>query len=270
MRVAVLGLGAIGTLTARTLGERATVVGIDRTKAPLAWDVVPVDVAIVTVKAPGDAWAAAVASRILAPEGMVLTIQNGLGHQERFAAAVGADRVAVGVIYVGASLEHGELRSTGPARLELGRARHVEALARLLTEGGMSVEVVTDPWPAVWRKLVGNAAVNPVTAIVGCTNGALLDHPASRIVDRAAIETARVATAEGVAIDDEEAIRLWRAMAGITAANPSSMLQDIRAGRQTEIEAITGEVVRRGAQRKVLTPVSMWLLGLIEVLQQQT
>ena len=134
----------------------------------------------------------------------------------------------------------------------------------------MTVEVVADPWPAVWRKLVGNAAVNPVTAIVGCTNGALLDHPASRIVDRAAIETARVATAEGVAIDDEEAIQLWRAMAEITAANPSSMLQDVRAGRQTEIEAITGEVVRRGSQRTILTPVSTWLLGLVEVLQQQS
>lgn len=267
MRIAILGLGAIGTLVGRTLAGRATVIGVDRTKAPLAPDVLPVDIAIVTVKAQGTAWAAAAAARMLRPDGVVLTIQNGLGHQERLSAAVGAQRVAVGVIYVGASLEGGELRSTGPGRVELGRAAHIDELAALLVTGGMTARVVADPWPAVWRKLVGNAAVNPVTAIVGCTNGELLAHPASRIVDAAAVETARVATAEGVTIADEEATCLWRAMAELTAANPSSMLQDIRAGRPTEIGAITGEVVRRGAAGGIATPVSSGLLRLVEVLE---
>lgn len=270
MQVAILGLGAIGTLVARTLEGHATVTGIDRTKAPVRRDAPPVDVAIVTVKARGTAWAAETAARIIAPDGIVLTIQNGLGHQERLAAAVGPQRVAVGVIYVGASLEGGELRSTGPGRVELGRAAHIDDLAALLVAGGMGARVVLDPWPAVWRKLVGNAAVNPVTAIVGCLNGELSAHPASRLADGAAVETARVATADGVAIPDEEATRLWRAMADLTAANPSSMLQDVRAGRPTEIEAITGEVVRRGAAHGVATPVSSALLRLVEVLEANT
>lgn len=267
MRVAILGLGAIGTLIARTLADHAAVIGIDRTKAPLAQGTAPVDVVIVAVKAQGDAWAAQTAARIIAPDGIVVTIQNGLGHRERFVAAVGPDRVAVGVIYVGASLEAGELRSTGPGRVELGRGAHVDELAALLIVGGMTARVVSDPWPAVWRKLVGNAAVNPVTAIIGCTNGELLTHAASVIADAAAVETARVATGEGVAISDPEAMSLWRAMAELTAENPSSMLQDIRAGRQTEIGSITGEVVRRGAARAIATPVSSALLALVEVLE---
>ena len=267
MRVAVLGLGAIGTLVTRTLDGRVPVTRIDRTKAPLERVDQPVDVAIVTTKSQGTAWAAETARRVLAKDGTVLTIQNGLGHRERLAASLGDDRVAVGVIYVGAALEGGQLTTTGPGRVELGRAAHVDELASALEAGGMSATVVDDPWPSVWRKLVGNAAVNPVSALIGVTNGELRQHPASRIVDAAARETARVASAEGVAIGDDEAIGLWHAMADATAANRSSMLQDVRTGRPTEIDWINGEVVRRGRHHRIPTPVNEALLELIEVLE---
>ena len=267
MRVAVLGLGAIGTLVARTLDGRASVTGVDRTKAPLNGNVEPVDIAVVTTKSQGTAWAAETAKRVLAKRGTVLTIQNGLGHRERLATVLGDDRVAVGVIYVGAALDGEDLRTTGPGRVELGRAPHVDELAAALQAGGMAASVVEDPWPAVWRKLVGNAAVNPVSALVGVTNGELLEHLASRIVDAAAREAARVASKEGVPIADDEAIALWRGMAQVTAANRSSMLQDVRNGRPTEIDWINGEVVRRGRRHGVRTPVNEALLQLVEVLE---
>ncbi|HAF09601.1 MAG TPA: hypothetical protein DCK98_05895 [Chloroflexi bacterium] len=267
MRVAVLGLGAIGTLVARTLEGRALVLRIDRTKAPLDGVSEPVDIVIVTTKSQGTAWAAETARRVLAKNGTVLTIQNGLGHRERLATSLGDDRVAVGVIYVGAALDGEQLRTTGPGRVELGRARHVDELAAALQAGGMAASVVDDPWPAVWRKLVGNAAVNPVSALVGVTNGELIEHLASRIVDGAAKEAARVASAEGVPIADDEAIGLWRSMARLTASNRSSMLQDVRSGRPTEIDWINGEIVRRGARHGVPTPVNEALLQLVEVLE---
>ena len=268
VKVAVLGVGAIGTLICRTLEGRVSVLRVDRTKEPLADSVPdPVDIAIVTTKSQGTAWAADVARRVVGPHGTVLTIQNGLGHRERLAAALGDDRVAVGVIYVGAALEGGDLRTTGPGRVELGRAAHVDALAALLQAGGMAASVVDDPWPAVWRKLVGNAAVNPVSALVGVTNGELLEHLAARIVDAAACETARVASAEGVPIRDDEAIALWRRMAELTSVTRSSMLQDVRNGRPTEIDWINGEVVRRGRRHGIATPVNEALLQLVEVLE---
>jgi 2-dehydropantoate 2-reductase len=267
MRVAVLGLGAIGTLVSRTLEGHVPLTRLDRTKAPLNGGTEPVDIAIVTTKSQGTAWAAETAKRVLAKHGTVITIQNGLGHRERLATVLGDDRVAVGVIYVGAALDDGELRTTGPGRVELGRAPHVDELASALQAGGMDATVVDDPWPAVWRKLVGNAAVNPASALVGVTNGELLDHPASRIVDAAAREAARVASAEGVRISDDEAVKLWRAMAELTAANRSSMLQDVRSGRPTEIDWINGEVVRRGRRHSVPTPVNEALLKLVEVLE---
>jgi 2-dehydropantoate 2-reductase len=267
MRVAVLGLGAIGTLITRTLEGRVPVLCIDRTKAPLDGAGERVDIAIVTTKSQGTAWAAEIARRVLAKNGTVLTIQNGLGHRERLAATLGDDRVAVGIIYVGAALENGELHTTGPGRVELERARHIDDLATALAAGGMTASVVDDPWPAVWRKLVGNAALNPVSALVGITNGELLEHLAARIVDRAAKEAARVASAEGVPIGDHEAIRLWRTMAELTASNRSSMLQDVRRGRATEIDWINGEVVRRGRRHGVATPVNEALLQLVEVVE---
>ncbi len=267
MRVAVLGQGAIGTLVSRTLDGRVPVLRIDRTKAPLDGAAEPVDIAIVTTKSQGTAWAAETARHVLAKNGTVLTIQNGLGHRERLAASLGDDRVAVGVIYVGAALEGDELRTTGPGRVELGRARHVDDLAAALQAGGMTAAVVDDPWPSVWRKVIGNAAVNPISALVGITNGELLEHLAARIVDRAAKEAARVASAEGVPITDDEAVQLWRAMAELTAANRSSMLQDVRSGRPTEIDWINGEVVRRGRRHHVPTPVNEALVQLVEVVE---
>ncbi|MDP9320858.1 MAG: 2-dehydropantoate 2-reductase, partial [Chloroflexota bacterium] len=146
MRVAVLGLGAIGTLVARTLDGHVPVMCIDRTTAPLDGPSDPIDIAIVATKSQGTAWAAETARRVLAKNGTVLTIQNGLGHRERLTATLGDARVAVGVIYVGAALDGEHLRTTGPGRVELERAPHVEELASALVAGGMAAAVIDDPW----------------------------------------------------------------------------------------------------------------------------
>ncbi|MGH2499505.1 MAG: ketopantoate reductase family protein, partial [Candidatus Limnocylindria bacterium] len=122
MRVAVLGMGAIGHVVTRALDGRCELVPVDRTRAPLRDGEAPVDAAVVATKTFGTAWAAAQAARVLAGDGVALTIQNGLGNQETLAATLGADRVALGVIYVGAQLrEDGTLLATGPGRVELGR-----------------------------------------------------------------------------------------------------------------------------------------------------
>ncbi|HEX9267075.1 MAG TPA: 2-dehydropantoate 2-reductase [Candidatus Limnocylindria bacterium] len=270
MRVAILGMGAIGHVVARALNGRADVVKVDRTTAPLRDGEVPVDAAIVTTKTPGTAWAAEIAAKILAPDGAALTIQNGLGNYETLVEHLGRDRSAVGVIYVGAQLVNGELRATGAGKVELGRPpaatprAKLDELGRLLREGGMDVTVVDDAWPAVWRKVVTNAAVNPVTALLHRTNAELLaDAPASRVADGLAREVARVATASGVRIGEDEATKQWRAMAALTGANRSSMLQDVEAGRPTEIDAISGAVAREGERRGVAAPLNQAMTLLV-------
>ena len=273
MRVAILGMGAIGHVVARALEGRADLVKVDRTRAPLRDGEAPVDVAIVTTKTPGTAWAADTAARLLAPDGVALTIQNGLGNYEILAEHVGRERAAVGVIYVGAQLVNGELRATGPGKVEMGRPpaaaqrARLDGLARSLRDGGMDVTVVDDPWPAVWRKVVTNAAVNPLTALVRRTNAELLaDAPASRVADGIAREVARVATASGVRIGEDEAVKQWRTMAALTGANRSSMLQDVEAGRPTEIDAISGAVAREGERRGVAAPLNQAMTLLVSSL----
>jgi 2-dehydropantoate 2-reductase len=273
MRVAILGMGAIGHVVARALDGRAELVKVDRTHGPLRDGEAPVDTAIVTTKTPGTTWAAEIAAKILAPDGVALTIQNGLGNYETLVEHVGHPRAAVGVIYVAAQLVHGELRATGPGKVELGRPSDAKArkkldeLGRLLREGGMDVTIVDDAWPAVWRKVVTNAAVNPLTALIGRTNAGLLaDAPAARVADCLAREVARVATASGVRIDEDEAVKQWRAMAALTGANRSSMLQDVEAGRPTEIDAISGAVAREGERRGVATPLNQAMALLVAAL----
>ena len=273
MRVAILGMGAIGHVVARALDGRADLVKVDRTRSPLREGETPVDAAIVTTKTLGTAWAAEIASKILMPDGVALTIQNGLGNYEELVEHVGRERAAVGVIYVGAQMVNGELRATGAGKVELGRPvatrsrMKLDELGRLLREGGMEVTVVDDAWPAVWRKVVTNAAVNPLTALIRSTNADLLaDAPASRVADCIAREVARVATASGVRIGEDEAVKQWRAMAALTGVNRSSMLQDVEAGRPTEIEAISGAVAREGERRGVAAPLNQAMTLLVSSL----
>ncbi|TMG55632.1 MAG: 2-dehydropantoate 2-reductase [Chloroflexi bacterium] len=277
MRIAILGMGAIGHVMARALEghPKVDLVRIDRTAAPLRADEPPVDVAIVATKTPGTEWAANVAGKLLANDGVALTIQNGLGNYETLAEHVGHERAAVGVIYVGAQLVDGELRATGPGTLELGRPSgekpraNLEELAMLLAEGGMEVRLVDDPWPSVWRKLVTNAAVNPLTALVGKTNADLLTDPAAAsVADALAREVARVARAYGVPISEQEAVTQWRSMAALTGANRSSMLQDVDAGRATEVDAISGAVAREGERRGVAAPLNQAMTILVSALQR--
>ena len=276
MRVAILGMGAIGHVVARALDGRAELARVDRTHAPLREGETAVDAAILTTKTPGTAWAAAIAARILARDGVALTIQNGLGNYETLVEHVGEERAALGVIYVGAELVDGELRATGPGKVELGRPpaaaprAKLDELAQLMRAGGMDVTVVDDAWPAVWRKIVTNAAVNPLSALIRRTNAELLADPsASRVADCLAREVARVATASGVRIDEDEAVKQWRAMAALTGANRSSMLQDVEAGRPTEVDAISGAVAREGERHGVAAPLNQAMTVLVASLAQR-
>ena len=229
------------------------------------------------MKTHGTAWAASIAKTLLREDGVALTIQNGLGNYEALRDAVGEARAAVGVIYVGARIDaSGTLHATGPGRVEIGRPRaaaprrSVDALGELLRAGGMDVTVTDDPWPAVWRKVVTNAAVNPTTAILGLLNADLLGDPlASRIADRLAREVARVATSSGVAISDDDAVRWWRDMARLTGANRSSMLQDIEAKRATEVDAICGAVHRAATQHGVDASLNQAMTLLVSALHPQ-
>jgi len=223
------------------------------------------------------ALAAAVAPH-LAADGFLLSLQNGLGNVEAAAETVGAARVLGARVIFGAELvEPGRVRVTVYADPVLvgspdpgDPARRAAAVrwAAHLAAAGIPAEPTDDIVAALWAKVLYNAALNPLGALLGVPYGALPADPDTRAVMDAVIEEAfAVARAEGVALPWPDAAAYREAFYGrlvpSTAGHRSSMLQDIERGRPTEIDAINGQVVTRGAARGIPTPVDATLTRLV-------
>lgn len=233
---------------------------------PIAGPLPPSELVLVLVKSHQTAAVAPHAARARGADGLILTLQNGLGHRELLAAAAGADHVAVGVTPVGAYLlAPGVVRPGGEGRTTLGSspalAKRVTRTAALLTGAGFPTDLTDDIERLVWRKLAVNAAINPLTALLGVPNGALLADPISHAeLVSAAREVGAVAAAKGIDLGADPA-ELTERVARATAANRSSMLQDLERGAATEIEAINGAVVAEGRRLGVPMPVNARLLA---------
>ncbi len=229
--------------------------------------------ALLLVKSWQTARAARQLRECLAPDGVVLTLQNGLGNREQLEHALGPERVAQGVTTCGVTLlgpAHGRVGGEGITYL----ARHprLGPLIGLLREAGFVVEEVDDVEGLAWGKVVVNAAINPITALLRVPNGDLLSPEragAWRSATEAAQEAAAVARALGVRLPFDEAQGYVANVARKTAANRSSMLQDVERGRPTEIDSISGAVVAQGQRAGVATPVNRVLWDLVRSLTPQ-
>lgn len=207
-------------------------------------------------------------AQCLAPEGLALTLQNGLGNYNVLVAVLGRQRVAQGAMTVGATLvAPGVARVAGAGVITLGVHAQLQELTNLLGRAGLVVDTVTDIRSVQWGKLVINAAINPLTAILGVPNGELLQRPAARsLLQTTARETAAVAVARGVHLPYPDPVTACEAVASQTAANISSMLQDVRRGAPTEIDFINGAVVKAGEKTGVATPINRTLVQLVRAL----
>jgi 2-dehydropantoate 2-reductase len=221
--------------------------------------------ALVLVKSWQTARAAQQLAECLAPQGVALTLQNGLGNLETLQAELGPGRAALGVTTVGATLlGPGWARAGGSGPTYLAAHPRLEPLAELLQEAGFEVQPAEDLQGLVWGKLAINAGINPLTALLEVPNGELLIRPGARELMRAAAqETAAVAAARGLQLPYPDAAVRVEEVAQRTATNISSMLQDIRRGAPTEIDAINGAVVREGERAAVPTPLNWSLWNLV-------
>ena len=226
--------------------------------------------ALVLVKAWQTERAAGQLEQCLSQAGLALTLQNGLGNYEILSDRLTPERVALGVTTLGARmLEPGYVQHTGKGRVSIGASPHVDGLAGLLKEAGFQVEITPDLTSLVWGKLVINAAINPLTALLRVANGELLDRPgAHALLAEAAREAARVAKEGGAVLPYPDPVAAVEEVARNTASNYSSMLQDIQRGAITEIEAINGAIVRLGEQLDIPTPVNKMLYQLVSSLDQ--
>jgi 2-dehydropantoate 2-reductase len=232
------------------------------------------DLVIVAVKAYDTAAAAQTVASLLSKGGAALTLQNGIGSAETLAEKIGEGRVLCGTTAQGSNVvAPGHIRHAGAGETLLGEmdgslSRRAEEIAAALTGGGIPAKAVENAPGHVWLKLLINAAINPLTAIFRVRNGALLDLPgAAEIMQKAVAEAEAVARARRIKIPCDDVMKKVREVCRATGGNISSMLQDVRAGRRTEVEYINGAVARLGAEASVPTPHNDFLAAVVRAIE---
>lgn len=234
-------------------------------------DCVGIKHALVLVKAWQTKRAAHQLKECLTDDGLAVTLQNGLGNRETLIRSLGPERVALGVTTTGATLlGPGLVKAGGEGPISIERNPAVGPLEAALRSANFDVRLVDDAQSLVWGKLVISAAINPLTALLRVPNGELLERPSAREVMRAlARETARVAYAEEIELPFDDPVAAAEEVARKTAANQSSMLQDVLRGATTEIDSICGAVVAYGEKHHLPTPANWDCWKLVRAMHRQ-
>jgi 2-dehydropantoate 2-reductase len=298
MRIAILGVGAMGSVYAGLLaaagldvwavdlwadhvdairrdGLKVSGASGERTvrlsATTDAREVGRADLVVIATKASGVDAAAAAARDILAEDGVVLTIQNGLGSAERVAKTVGADRVLIGVVGgFGASIvAPGHAHHNGWEFVRLGEyegsvSPRLQRIGAVWEQGGFRVLLFPDIHKMVWEKFICNVAFSGTCTLTGMTIGEVLADPEAWSVSSAcASEAFQVARAKGIAVEIGDPVAYVRAFGEkIPNARPS-MLLDHMAQRRSEIDVINGAVPREAARLGLATPVNNTVSALV-------
>jgi 2-dehydropantoate 2-reductase len=301
VKVCIVGCGAIGSLFAANLAQlddvevwaydasREHVDAINETGLRLsgAGDVLgrlhatteagalpACDFGIVATKAMHtDAAIAATAHAFT--DGYVATVQNGLGNEETIAKHI--ERVIRGTTFpAGKILEPGHVQWDVKGDTTLGPyddrtpLDEVQRLADACTRGGMPCAAVADARGPQWRKVIFNASTNPIGALTGLTHGRVCERPDLRALVSGLVDEGKVvAAAQGIELDaDPEALIDHAAKPEVAYDHKASMLQDVEARRQTEIDYLNGGIVRFGKEHAVQTPLNQAIWALVKGVEQ--
>jgi 2-dehydropantoate 2-reductase len=230
----------------------------------------PADAVFFFVKCYQTRGAIELAAPLLDGDATVVSLQNGWGNAPLLADAVDADRLVIGVTYLSST-------TTAPGRVSCklggrtivgpygsGDDTRARSVARLLQGAGVEVDVAVPVETEIWRKLVLNAATLPTSAISRLAAGRMYVHEdMRRLVDAAAREAVAVARASGYELDEQECLEVIHTVLRDAGDVKSSMLQDVERGTRTEIDVVTGAVVRAAEAAKIDVPVNRALYSLI-------
>ena len=234
---------------------------------------------ILCVKAGDTEAAASRLKAISSAESFFLTLQNGLGNVDKLAEIFGDERVLAGVTSHGSTiLGVGHVRHAGHGKIWLGPMaeaapggaviKNRSELAAALNRADLQTLEVEDIQTVLWRKLLANVGINALTAILQVPNGELLNLPESRkLMARAVAEAVEISQFDGVHFHTADEIEKVKDVCRSTAANISSMLQDVRRQKKTEINYINGAVVNLAARHGVAAPVNEVLTALVKSLE---
>ncbi len=297
MKIAVVGAGAMGSIfgarfhqaghetvlvdVAQSLvdtinaegvavvrGDDETVTRVPATTEPET--VGPVDIIVFFTKCYHTSAAAESARPLVGPDTVIASLQNGWGNGDVLAAAYPPGQVVVGVTY-NSGLLQGPGRVLHPAEQPTVVGSFSDGgdgatrLAEALESGGLATSVASPVRPEIWKKLILNAATLPASALTGMTAGALgTSQDMLDLVSETTREAVAVARALGHEIDFDERIGTILGLVEKAGPTKASMLQDVEAGRRTEIDVINGAVVRAADEVGVAVPINRALMQLIK------
>ncbi|MDA1191952.1 MAG: 2-dehydropantoate 2-reductase [Candidatus Poribacteria bacterium] len=214
------------------------------------------------------------------PQTVAVTLQNGIGNAEVLAEVFGAENVLVGTTREGATLlEEGVARYAGTGATRVGamrpaRIEDAHLFVKLLTDCGFEAEYADDWESAVWLKAILNAAINPLTALLGVANGKLAEWDSAReVMLSLARECVAVAKARGINLPDSSDDSVDEMVVDVcrrSATNRSSMLQDLDNGRRTELEFFNGVILREAERLRLDTPTLRTVTLLARAREQAT
>jgi len=308
MRVAVVGAGALGSVFGGFLalnGHQVTLLGRpwhleevkkkglriegiwgrhlvkDMDLAFTPGELAPVyDLVLITVKAYDTLAAADIAKQLVREDGLVLSLQNGIGNGEILERVIGRTLCAVGRVIFGAEIvSPGVVKVTvcaddvlvGPLGdgYPASRILVIRNMAKIISDSGVPCRYSESVQVSMWAKAVYNCALNPLGALLGATYGELADDENCRSIMNGVIrECIGVAKAQGVVLPWQDAeeyqTEFYENLIPPTRDHRASMLQDLERGKPTEIDALNGLIVFYGKMVDVETPVNRILTGLIK------
>jgi 2-dehydropantoate 2-reductase len=297
MRLAIVGCGAVGSLFAANLGtlddvevwaydpwrEHVDAINASGLRLSGAGDVVarvratadpaglpPCELGIVAVKSMHTSVAIAATAHAFA-QGAVCSVQNGAGNEELIAEHVRG--VIRGTTFpAGHVIEPGHVgwdtkgdTHIGPFEPSPPPMEKVEALADVCTRAGMPTHALADARGAQWRKLIFNAASNAIAALTGRTHGQVAEPPTRGLAWAVMAEGRAIADAQGIVLDQSpEELFDHAARRDVAYGHKPSMLQDVEAGRATEIDVLNGAIVAFGERHGVDAPLNRALTQLVK------
>jgi 2-dehydropantoate 2-reductase len=206
--------------------------------------------------------------KLLREDTTILILQNGMGNEELVKAVVGdKTHVERGVLHFGAEfLKPGEVTIV-KGWVVLVDNEKGKGIAKLFNESGLETRLVGDLKKDVWKKLIINCVINPLTAILEIRDYEIIVPALDGLRHGIARECIEVAKAEGVEFEDDLADVIDKEIAGLK--NYSSMHQDFMKGKRTEIDFLNGKIVEIGKKHGIAAPINETLVSLIKFLEEK-
>ena len=300
MRIAVIGAGAMGSIYGGHLslhnevylvdtnpnvvaavnekGLKLQEYGTDNLYHPKAVTstegLEPVDLIILFVKALFSRTALAGNKDLIGPDTYVLTLQNGSGHEDILGEFVDQDHIIIGTTEDnGAVLDMGYIRHGGEGNTNVGmlvedKNHFLPALKEAFDKCGFHVRIHSVIQQLIWDKLFTNVSLSAVTGVLQCEIGYIAGNEYAWKMTRALIhEAVEVAHAMGLKADEEEITEKVRKTSVGSPEGVTSICADIRAGRKTEVDTISGSVVRAAGKVGVSVPTHEFVVNMIHALE---